>query len=665
MSHDDHASGSATKAPPSDFQPPALRPPPITVYKARRPKKGFGWKRLLLWTLGTIIVAGVGIAGVTAWFVYDRLEKVTTISSGDTDLNKAATHLVLPKAGKPVTVLVLGYDHRSWEGKLPSRSDTMMLMRLDPQRKSLTTISIPRDMKIDLPGHGIQKINAAYSYGGANLALETVRRIFNLDINYLITVDFTGFRRIVDHVGGVYVDVERRYYNENGQPGSGDYTNIDIKAGYQKLRGGDALAYVRYRHDDSDIYRLARQQAFLRELKHRLDLTTVGTNFVSLVNDMADNVKIVSQKGHHPGPNTLIGYARALAEVPKSRTLQIKLEGDQGANSGGEFVDVGQTEITNDVQNFLAPDFNETAAAAKQVGGKTVGPGSGKKKAQPPISPKRLTVLTLNGSGVDFAAATAATALRNVGYPLTTVGTLDKTQTGNTLKQNYQTTMVYYTTKRARTAADKLRIALFDAKLGPAPPVYKHTKPAAQVVVIVGKNFDASSVKAATPPPSTTNTSAQAAPSVQAADSSVNGLFRYKQRLVHFPILIPKVVPRNTTYGEPDSSDGWLRHYKLHGGMALHATAYTTRNTGGTWDLQWTTWTTAPILDDPNQQAIVPKKGGRLWKLYLNGTNIHRIAVFYGSKRQYVVWIDNTLGDSLSNKTMVAVARSLSRVPAK
>jgi hypothetical protein len=81
--------------------------------------------------------------------------------------------------------------------------------------------------------------------------------------------------------------------------------------------------------------------------------------------------------------------------------------------------------------------------------------------------------------------------------------------------------------------------------------------------------------------------------------------------------------------------------------------------------MQWTKWTTAPILDGPNRQAIVPKQGGRLWKLYLNGAHIHRLAVFYGPKRQYVVWIDNTLGDALTNKTMVAIARSLHPVPVR
>jgi hypothetical protein len=147
--------------------------------------------------------------------------------------------------------------------------------------------------------------------------------------------------------------------------------------------------------------------------------------------------------------------------------------------------------------------------------------------------------------------------------------------------------------------------------------------------------------------------------SVTPMDPALIGMFRANQKYIHYPVLIPKVVPTNTTFGEPDSSDGWLRHYKSHGDWMLHATAYTTQNTQGVWDLQWTKWTTAPILDGANQPRIID---GRLWKLYLNGAKIHRLAVISGPKRQYVVWIDNTLGDALTNKTMVAIARSLHSV---
>jgi hypothetical protein len=415
---------------------------------------------------------------------------------------------------------------------------------------------------------------------------------------------------------------------------------------------------VRFRHQDNDIFRLTRQQAFMRELKHKLDLTTVGTNFVSLVNDVSDNVKIVSQFKHKPGPKSLIGFARALAEVPKSRTLQLKLLGNQGGPTG-EFVDVGAEEIQSTVAEFLNPDFRESAAAS-DVGGRVVGPGSVTKKAKPVIAPTKLKVITLNGSGVDFASATAASSLRNIGYTHAVKGILAKTQNGNTVTQNFQTTKVYYTSKRAETAASKLRLALFDADMGPAPAVFRKTTPRADVVVVVGKNFDATQVKSSIP---VKPTEAILPAAVSPMDPSLEKQFRSKQKYIHYPVLIPRVVPTGTTFGEPDSTDGWLRHYKAHGDWMLHATAYTARSTAGVWDMQWTKWTTAPILDGPNRQAIVPKTGGRLWKLYLNGAHIHRLAVFYGPKRQYVVWIDNTLGDALTNKTMVAIARSLHPVP--
>jgi LCP family protein required for cell wall assembly len=656
LNNDENASGSATQTPPSDFEPPSLRPPPITVYKARRPRKGFGWKRAIAWTFGALLAIAIGVAGVTAWFVYDRLAKVTNLTTNP-DLQKVSHHLDLPVAHGAVTVLLLGYDHRSWEKTTQSRSDTMILMRLDPNQKSLTVLSMPRDMRVDIPGHGFDKLNAAYSYGGADLALQTVRQTLNVKINYLITVDFSGFRRIVDHVGCVYTDVERRYFNQNGQAGSGDYSNIDLKAGYQSLCGAQALAYVRFRHQDNDIYRITRQQAFLRELKHKLDLTTVGTNFVSLVNDVADSVKIASQFKHRPGPQTLIGFARALAQVPKSRTLQLKLLGDQGG-TGGQYVNVGAPEIQSTVAQFLNPDFNQSTAAAN-IGGKLAKRGAAKKPATPPIAPKKLKVVTLNGSGIDLASASAAAALRNVGYTRTSKGILALTGNGDTKTPNFQTTKVYYTNKRAKTAAGKLQIALFDADIGPAPAVFRKTTPRADVVVVVGKNFDATQVKSTViVPPKETLAPAAVSP----IDPSTVKLFRFKQKYIHFPVLVPKVVPTGTTFGEPDSTDGFLRHYRAHGDWMLHATAYTTRSTGGVWDLQWTKWTTAPILDGSTQQRIV---GGRLWKLYLNGAHIHRLAVFYGPKRQYVVWLDNTLGDVLTNKTMVAIARSLHSVPLK
>ena len=178
--------------------------------------------------------------------------------------------------GGPRTLLVLGSDRRaktSTDAKLYGQaekphSDTIVLVRLDPKRNRIAVMSLPRDLAVTIPGYADNtKINQAYDEGGAPLALDTVKLLFSnaigreMTINSVIDVNFNGFQRAVNYIGGVYVDVDRDYSNPEGT----GFAAIDIKPGYQRLVGSDALAYVRYRHTDSDIFRNARQQDFLRQ----------------------------------------------------------------------------------------------------------------------------------------------------------------------------------------------------------------------------------------------------------------------------------------------------------------------------------------------------------------------------------------------------------------
>jgi len=178
--------------------------------------------------------------------------------------------------GGPRTLLVLGSDRRaktSTDAKLYGQaeqphSDTIVLVRLDPKRNRIAVMSLPRDLAVTIPGYADNtKINQAYDEGGAPLTLDTVKLLFSnaigreMTINSVIDVNFNGFQRAVNYIGGVYVDVDRHYNNPEGT----GFASIDIQPGYQRLVGSDALAYVRYRHTDSDIFRNARQQEFLRQ----------------------------------------------------------------------------------------------------------------------------------------------------------------------------------------------------------------------------------------------------------------------------------------------------------------------------------------------------------------------------------------------------------------
>src|SRR3954453_1835201 len=184
--------------------------------------------------------------------------------------------------GGPQTILLLGSDRRfaDIKAKTPVRSDTIILVRLDPSKGATAIMSLPRDLKVSIPGHGTDKINAAYAIGGPQLTVKTVRNLLHIPINHVVNVNFGGFRRAVDRLGCVFTDVDRRYFNDNHPPygGGGNYAAIDVKAGYQKLCGQDALDYVRYRHFDSDLVRAARQQQFLSDAKDQIGVGKVFSN---------------------------------------------------------------------------------------------------------------------------------------------------------------------------------------------------------------------------------------------------------------------------------------------------------------------------------------------------------------------------------------------------
>jgi LCP family protein required for cell wall assembly len=229
---------------------------------------------------GLLIIVLTAAASATAGLlaIKDVAEKIPKIAQ---DVPVAPT-----KPGKPQTILLLGSDRRYKErnAKHAARSDTIMLIRLDPDQEATTMLSIPRDLKTEIPGFGTDKINTAYTLGGPKLALETVRQLLNIKINHVVNVNFSGFRKAVDLVGCVYVDVDRRYYHSNaGLAAAAQYAEINIHPGYQKLCGKQALDYVRFRHADSDIVRAARQQDFLRDAKDQISSSSLINHSSRLV----------------------------------------------------------------------------------------------------------------------------------------------------------------------------------------------------------------------------------------------------------------------------------------------------------------------------------------------------------------------------------------------
>jgi LCP family protein required for cell wall assembly len=229
--------------------------------------RGLLWRGLLAGVLITLMTAGAVSAAVLL-----QVDEIQNILTGEGRAAIPIPEIDRPDAGKAQTLMILGSDHRYGDAKdQPPRSDTMILVRLDPDKEVIAMMSVPRDLLVDIPGVGSNvKINEAYANFGERGAVRVVKKLLSIDgkpfpINHVITVDFQGFRRAIDYIGCVYADIDRDYFNDQGGPFG--YAVIDIDPGYQKLCGKDALAYVRYRHGDNDLVRAARQQDFLRQVR--------------------------------------------------------------------------------------------------------------------------------------------------------------------------------------------------------------------------------------------------------------------------------------------------------------------------------------------------------------------------------------------------------------
>ena len=227
------------------------------------------WLRFL--TASFVIVTSIAVATSASLILY--LGDIASALKSNSIGKKVKNELdPIPDSGAQ-TIMILGSDHRNQEisGKY-GLSDTTMLLRLDPDRDAIALLSLPRDLKVNIPGVGVSKLNDAYAYGGPKLTLLTVKELTGLHINHLVNVDFTGFARAVNAIGCVYVDVDHRYFHQNVANGTSadDYAEINLQPGYQALCGFDALSFVRYRHTDNDIVRSARQQAFLREARAKV-----------------------------------------------------------------------------------------------------------------------------------------------------------------------------------------------------------------------------------------------------------------------------------------------------------------------------------------------------------------------------------------------------------
>jgi polyisoprenyl-teichoic acid--peptidoglycan teichoic acid transferase len=249
---------------------PAFQKPPASGDGTPAPKPKRYWWRFAVASL-VIVVATAAATAASGLIYFESIAKA--LSHNDALKNKVERFLAQTSGGEAQNILILGSDRRASEPEDPGRSDTTILLRLDPDNDAIALMSIPRDLKVEIPGVGTDKFSSAFAYGGPKLTLRVVKELTGLPINHVVNVDYLGFVRAVYAIGCVYVDVDRRYYHSNvGVPASEQYSEINVQPGYQLMCGKRALEYVRYRHTDTDLVRAARQQDFLSAARARVPI---------------------------------------------------------------------------------------------------------------------------------------------------------------------------------------------------------------------------------------------------------------------------------------------------------------------------------------------------------------------------------------------------------
>ncbi|MCK2016862.1 LytR family transcriptional regulator [Peribacillus frigoritolerans] len=242
-------------------------------------------KRTWLKVVGIIVLLFILAGGAFAYSVWNSLTKTvdTMHTPIDRTTDKRTKDLALSDQ-EPFSMLMLGVDERDGD---KGRSDTMIVLTVNPQKKSVKMLSIPRDTRTEIVGHGTQdKINHAFAFGGAKMSMDTVENFLDIPIDYYMKINMEGFKDIVDAVGGVTVQNDLDFTSDG----------IHFAKGTHTLNGKEALAYSRMRHDDpsGDFGRQSRQRAIIeaviKEGASLSSLTKYDEVFAALGNNIQTNL---------------------------------------------------------------------------------------------------------------------------------------------------------------------------------------------------------------------------------------------------------------------------------------------------------------------------------------------------------------------------------------
>lgn len=308
-------------------------------------------RRKIKMTIGAVAIVGVLVAGFVGYNYFFKTGASTELGTS------GSTEALDPALSKMVSVLLVGADQRSADEKF--NTDTIILASIDPETSRISLLSIPRDTRISLTGHGYVKINAVAALTDLPTLQKRVQELTGVPISGYIQTNFQGFKKIIDTLGGVSVDVEKDMYYETGDTEDGV---INLKKGLQRLDGAKALQYARFRHDAlADISRTARQQVVLKAVaKEMFQLSTIPKlpflvpQFMQAIHTNL-SVKDILTLG-----KTAVGFdsANVVSQTLPGSFLNV---------DGISYWSVDQTEVKKIVQNLLLGITTDKVIASQSI----------------------------------------------------------------------------------------------------------------------------------------------------------------------------------------------------------------------------------------------------------------------------------------------------------
>ncbi|MFN8634451.1 MAG: LCP family protein [Chloroflexota bacterium] len=345
-----------------------------------------------------------------------------------------------------LNILLLGIDHRDDEPVEGSRSDTIMVVSIDPPSKSVVLISLPRDLYVSIPGYYQQRINVAHAVGGPALVAQTIQANFGMKIDYFARVDFTGFEQVVDAVGGVIIDVERPVKDDEYPTEDYGVMRLFIPPGPVLLDGKTALMYARSRHSESDFGRAKRQQRVLVALRERALQLGIVSKVPTLLKIAQKAITTDLDAG------SMVALGRLGLEMDRDRIKTLVVDEQMATPFLGPNGENLLMPSRPDIQRAILHAFSEATGQTARVE-------------------------VLNGTDRAGVARQLADSLAKQGYEVTKVDDADR--------NDYPTTTVEVLNGNQRAAqvlAARLRIPQAAIKLVPTP------NPPADLRVIVGRS---------------------------------------------------------------------------------------------------------------------------------------------------------------------------------